>query len=239
MYLSRLIINPYNRAARRDIANCHELHRTILKVFPQLDEGTDAPRASLNILHRLETDKAANRIVLYVQSDACPDWTGLEPDYCLNTRELNPVCKSIKKAYSKIPEGSVWRFRLRANPTRKIGTSNKSERLAGKRDNGRRVPILDAKDQIEWLKRKGENGGFQLVSIETKPEIADVSNGTYGKVFGQKTLAGEIKESLCFYATTFDGYLRVTNAERFTKTLKEGIGTGKAYGFGLLSIAKP
>jgi len=31
--------------------------------------------------------------------------------------------------------------------------------------------------------------------------------------------------------------LQVTDAEKFRESLKTGIGTGKAYGFGLLSIA--
>jgi len=36
----------------------------------------------------------------------------------------------------------------------------------------------------------------------------------------------------------FDGRLVVTDADRFRETLTAGIGSGKAYGFGLLSIAR-
>ena len=38
-------------------------------------------------------------------------------------------------------------------------------------------------------------------------------------------------------AVRFDGLLRVTDAGDFRETLICGIGPGKAYGFGLLSIA--
>ena len=38
-------------------------------------------------------------------------------------------------------------------------------------------------------------------------------------------------------AVRFDGFLRVTDAGAFRETLTRGIGSGKAYGFGLLSVA--
>ena len=37
----------------------------------------------------------------------------------------------------------------------------------------------------------------------------------------------------------FDGILKVTHEEIFLKTLIKGLGSAKAFGFGLLSLAKP
>ena len=45
------------------------------------------------------------------------------------------------------------------------------------------------------------------------------------------------RRSLTFTAVTFEGLLRVTDIQAFREALKCGIGSGKAYGFGLLSIA--
>jgi CRISPR system Cascade subunit CasE len=45
------------------------------------------------------------------------------------------------------------------------------------------------------------------------------------------------KHRLSFGSVLFEGVLEITDAERFQKTLEAGIGSGKAYGFGLLSIA--
>ena len=42
---------------------------------------------------------------------------------------------------------------------------------------------------------------------------------------------------LTFGAVLFEGELEITNAEDFRNALTHGIGSGKAYGFGLLSIA--
>ncbi|MCI5956432.1 MAG: type I-E CRISPR-associated protein Cas6/Cse3/CasE [Clostridiales bacterium] len=39
-------------------------------------------------------------------------------------------------------------------------------------------------------------------------------------------------------AATFEGLLTVTDAERFRRTLTEGVGRGKAYGLGLLTIVR-
>jgi CRISPR system Cascade subunit CasE len=39
------------------------------------------------------------------------------------------------------------------------------------------------------------------------------------------------------FAVVFDGLLRVTDTGAFTETLVHGLGSAKAFGFGLLSIA--
>ena len=40
-----------------------------------------------------------------------------------------------------------------------------------------------------------------------------------------------------FRGVVFDGHLRVTDERAFKAALANGIGSGKAYGFGLMSIA--
>jgi CRISPR system Cascade subunit CasE len=35
----------------------------------------------------------------------------------------------------------------------------------------------------------------------------------------------------------FDGVLRVTDAQKLTETIARGVGSGKGFGFGLLSLA--
>lgn len=39
-------------------------------------------------------------------------------------------------------------------------------------------------------------------------------------------------------SVTYEGILKVTDAEKFQKILIEGIGRGKAFGMGMLTIAK-
>lgn len=42
---------------------------------------------------------------------------------------------------------------------------------------------------------------------------------------------------MTFHAVRFEGYLQVTDGDRFREILKNGLGSAKAYGFGLLSLA--
>ncbi len=42
MYLSRLILNPRSRAVRRDLADCHSMHRTVMSGFPNVEAAGDA-----------------------------------------------------------------------------------------------------------------------------------------------------------------------------------------------------
>jgi CRISPR system Cascade subunit CasE len=42
---------------------------------------------------------------------------------------------------------------------------------------------------------------------------------------------------LRFGAVSFEGRLEVTDLDAFRVTLRDGIGSGKAFGFGLLSVA--
>ena len=136
-------------------------------------------------------------------------------------------------AYQTLHEGQPLAFRLRANPTKRIGKTNAD--LPGKR-----VALVREEEQIEWLARKGRGGeadgtgGFELVMNEGAPSVTVVPEG---KKFGRKTENG-IKHEMRHVAVLFEGVLRITDADAFRRTLVRGIGSAKAFGFGLLSIAK-
>jgi CRISPR system Cascade subunit CasE len=44
---------------------------------------------------------------------------------------------------------------------------------------------------------------------------------------------------MTFQSVRFEGLLTVIDPERFCQTLAAGIGSAKAFGFGLLSVARP
>ena len=125
MYLSRLILNGRSREARRDLANCHDLHRTVLRAFPDLPAdpaATGEARARLGVLFRLESDGRTGAARVLVQSRERPDWSRLPAGYMLETGGLppNPDCKEITEAYAAIRAGDELVFRLRANPTKRL-----------------------------------------------------------------------------------------------------------------------
>lgn len=242
IYLSRLWLNPRNPDVRRDVGDCHNLHRTILKAFPQNENEEKKARDEFNVLYRMDVDRRRSGISLLVQSCIKPDWSKLPDGYLLtDTVEENPSCKPLHETYSELKDGQRLRFRLRANPTRRL-----NEKLNGKdtdsKKRGKRVDIRDESEQIKWLKRKGEACGFQLVHLRLNADISNVHAGHEEKIEGRKIVSDEKSQTnrmrLTFGSVLFDGELVITNAEQFRQTLIDGIGSGKAYGFGLLSIAR-
>jgi len=242
MYLSRLFLNPASSRVRRDLADCQEMHRTIMSAFPSLPIPAASARENFSVLHRLEADRRRRKVVLYVQSREKPDWSCLPPDYLIDIpAEENPALKSIIQQYSSLQPGTILYFRLRANPTRKIDTKTGSD---GRRRHGKRVELRRQEDQIKWLRRKGEQGGFELLHVQVNPMVPDVRTTpekTQGKFSGQRRSGHSLKDqTLTFFSVLFEGHLQIIDPAKFlSESLGKGVGPGKAYGMGLLSIAPP
>jgi CRISPR system Cascade subunit CasE len=100
------------------------------------------------------------------------------------------------------------------------------------------VELRREEDQLAWLARKGEQGGFRLVGVAVQPDLPDTRVTTAEKVRGQRPAHDDAaRMALRFGAVVFEGRLEVTDREVFLRTLHQGIGSGKAFGFGLLSVA--
>lgn len=237
MYLSRLILNPRCRAVQNDLADCQAMHRTVMSLFGQV--GGEGARAALGVLHRLEIDNHGGRLRLLVQSAERPDFTHLPANYLAATTEPNPECKPLDEAYRSLRAGRTLRFRLLANPTRKIDTKSSPE---GKRNNGQRVPLRHEKDQLAWLARKAEASGFRLRQVAASPpgegtaQVPAVRASPAGRL-GQPPRRTSPGSRITVEAVLFEGLLEVTDAEALRAALAVGIGPGKAYGCGLLSVA--
>ncbi|MCL4465052.1 MAG: type I-E CRISPR-associated protein Cas6/Cse3/CasE, partial [Chloroflexi bacterium] len=226
MYLSRLLLNPRNRAVWRDLADCQAMHRTVMSGFLAAQLPGDA-RATLGVLHRVEVDRRSGSITLLVQSQEKPDWSRLG-DYLLDSPggEENPACKPLDRLYATIIPGMVLAFRLRANPTKKIDSKSGPD---GERRNGRRVELTHEKDQIEWLRRKGEQGGFRLLEVRTSPPMPEAPSMLNVLAMPAQKVVGDRRNEhvsrITFGAVLFDGELEGTNAEDFRRMLETGIGT--------------
>lgn len=179
------------------------------------------------------------RIVILVQSAVKPDW-----DYAFHNAgyllAAPPEPKSFEPRFAK---GQRLRFCLVANPTRKIDTKSG---LDGQRRNGKRVPVPSAKEieawrlnnpdkdvrpfinsrLYEWLACRAETAGFSLEKDST------IIQPSY--IYVNKTREGNGSRPR---SVRYEGILKVIDADNFRNTLIRGIGSGKAFGFGLLSVA--
>lgn len=256
MYLSRLILDPRSRDARRDLADCQALHHRVMTAFPAVADPRRA-REQLGVLYRAEEHPRTGITQILVQSASAPDWSGLPKGYLADTRGEadNPACRRVDEAWAAIGDGTPLAFRLRANPTKRINEkTNPDDKLKGQR-----VELQTEAEWLGWLERKACAAGFELLSVEARsdvgagserrqrieeifgfdpdgerPErIVDTRANPATKVHGGRRETGR----LTFGAVLFEGRLRVTDADRFREALARGIGPAKAYGFGLLSIA--
>ena len=87
------------------------------------------------------------------------------------------------------------------------------------------MPLIHEEEQQAWLERKLQ-GIAKLETLIVQPEPV-----TYFRK-AKENRSGKIQTVL------FDGVLTVTNAAEFSHHLAKGIGAAKAFGCGLLSIAK-
>jgi len=223
VYLSLLRLEPRRRDVQHDLGNCYDMHRRVLSAFPD-QSATIHAREQFGVLYRVEQGNDNVRVL--VQSLHVPDWSRLPAGYVAHAVAV----KSVREAYESIRNGMELLFRLRANPVKRISDRNVTQ---DERWRGKRVELRREEDQLDWLQRKGEAAGFRLVAVRTHPNVADVRlRDVAGTVVG---ISGARR--LTFASVLFDGRLRVADADLFRQALEAGIGSAKAFGFGLLSVA--
>lgn len=120
----------------------------------------------------------------------------------------SPQCKRISLG-TWLQPGRRYRFRLRANPT-------------VCRD-GKRVGLIGEDAQTSWLHKRAPAHGFRVESVlVTGTEVLKALRGS---------------KPITLRAATFEGYLECTDVASLEQALLTGVGRGKAFGLGLLSIA--
>lgn len=222
MYLSRLILNPRSRQVQSELANLYQMHRTVMSAF------ADPLPPGERVLFRLEEDPLGGQLILLVQSQTEPDWSklsGAHKNYLLPEADLpegvqNPAVKQVDLR-QKLKAGQILAFRLRANPT-----ARRTFQKEGNKEK-KRIGLYREEAQLQWLARKLEAAGCQLLSAQCS---------------GKEVLRGELKRAeerhpLQLLGVRFDGVLRVEDPQRLENAVLRGIGSGKGLGFGLLSLA--
>jgi len=162
------------------------------------------------VLYRLDEDSGSSTAIILVQSQKKPDWK--KADYLSECFKEEPAVKIYQP---KIIRGALYYFRLRANPTVKRG--------------GKRYGLLREEEQIKWLNRKASDSGFTVLGCRTTSEGIEKSK--------KYEISEEDAITLSFFAVKFDGVLRAENPDLIRAAIENGIGPGKGFGFGMLSIA--
>ncbi|MBE7440780.1 MAG: type I-E CRISPR-associated protein Cas6/Cse3/CasE [Spirochaetales bacterium] len=99
----------------------------------------------------------------------------------------------------------------------------------------KKVGIYDQAGQLAWIARQGEQYGFRLLATAPEgPDATILTNpGGLRHAFHRKG-GHRIK----FFSIHFQGVLEISDSERFLDGYRSGIGSGKAFGCGLLLISR-
>ncbi len=209
MYISQIILNDRDRKVRHDLSNIHNLHRSIMQAFPDLEPLTDEAqkrvRADWQILFRLEPDSN----ILLVQSELEPDWGKLPLTYLSQQQ-----CKPFQPEIQQFPIDRLLRFRLKANPSKRDKETRKT------------VGLYYQPDQEVWFGRQASQHGFSVECLDILPAA---------NLWGMKEKG---QPQIKIHTALFQGVLKVQDPALFVKAVRQGIGKGKSYGCGLLSLQR-
>ena len=97
-------------------------------------------------------------------------------------------------------------------------------RKAGGEGNSKRFFLETPEERLAWLRRKGEQGGFDVLYADEMGGRIDI-RGRRGDA--------EVKNS----AVLFSGMLKIVDGDAFWQSYARGVGPGKAYGLGMLNVA--
>jgi CRISPR system Cascade subunit CasE len=242
MYLSSLLIDLGNNPDRPHpgkswLRNLYHVHQRLCMAFPSVFRKAD----DVDFLKPFSADDFGNshvhvertldsgflyridplhngRAMIVVQSATKPDW-----GYAFhNAGFLLASSPEVKSFEPRILKGQLLQFRLAANPTRRLSRNSPDVK---EKSIGKRVPVPTDK-LINWLARQAESAGFSIDKDST------ISQPSY--VYVNKKQNGEGQR---LRYVLFEGLLRVADPDALQRTLIRGIGSCKAFGFGLLSLA--
>ncbi len=210
MTLTRIIVNRSHRLARSDLANRPGMHKTLMRLLAHAAGPT--PRRDGGLLFRLEPGLDP---VLLVQTADTPDLTGLPDGYgTTDTRDLTPMLTALTP-------GLPVRYRITAAPTAYRPTGAPPDPVTGRRPRGKITP-LQGQDAQAWWHRKAAHAGLHLTG----------TTETLHRPFPSPD-----RPAPFYQLTQFDGTATIADPDLLSTALREGIGKGKPYGAGLLTLA--
>ena len=221
MFLTKIDLAPERRLARKYLGSPQVMHAVVMgatggnigdgpgRVLWRVDRGTTT---ALYILSPLEPD--CSQLVAEVGA------AGTQA----RTLDYSPFLASLDA-------GQLWAFRLAANP------SYSASRGPGVR--GQRYGHVTVEQQ---LVERAPRHGFELMPVDHVDD--EGSDGAVmvvhreRPVFNRRRSEGEGRDRVTINRTVYEGVLRITDPESLRRALIAGIGRSKAYGCGLMTLAR-
>lgn len=157
---TRIRINPRHRAARHALASNERIHAIVQRAAASGSPDANQPRT----LWRLDPGRTAH--ALYIVSDGYVNAAVIQEQFGAELSDIT-TC-SYDPFLAQLATGQQWRFRLKANPTKSIGSRQPGIR-------GKRIPITKQDEQIEWLTRQASRCGFHMWKAPTSLRKQDIA----------------------------------------------------------------
>lgn len=208
MFLSQIHLDVTKRHTLQMMNSPSKIHGAVQQCFPGIKE---------RCLWRI--DRIKDNYYLFILSSSKPDAASFIERYCEDRNEVQFKCKEYDILLDQITDGLSLRFRLAANPVKSLSSDQPNR--------GKVLAHVTFQQQKDWLCRQAERCGFLLDPNQFEVIKSDWKN--FRKSDGNK---------VSLKVTTFEGVLTVANQEKFRDVLTHGIGRGKAYGCGLLTVMR-
>lgn len=211
MYLSRIALDMANRGTMKALASPNIMHGLVERSF----SGEKQRR-----LWRI--DKYNEKYYLLILSMQKPHLVNLVNNIGFPDLVTPYETKSYTPLLDYLRDGQEWQFRLCANPVRSV-----SKEKGEPSDRGKLYAHVTIAQQKQWLLSRAEEHGFKITDNTFDVIQTDWMNFDKGSSRHRVTIRSAV----------FEGWLTISELERFKKTLTHGLGRAKAYGCGLLTIA--
>lgn len=208
MYLTRVKLDISKRETQLALSASGRFHGAVERSFEQKQNRN---------LWRI--DKLRGKYYILILSEEVPNLKDFMEQF--GDSRSSAETKEYEVLLNKITDHSVWRFRMVANPTHSVKT---------KSGRGKVMAHVTPEYQMEWLKTKAVANGFELVD-DNCFVLANEWKNFYKNAKGK-----DMRVRLLL--VSFEGILRVTDVDAFRNALIGGIGRGKAYGAGMLTISR-
>lgn len=214
MFLSKVILDRWRRDVLLDLEDRDRLHKKVMRLFPAIPGGfCDNARQQLGVLYRVEDS------TMLLQSAKAPQLPrGLLGYEIAGT-------KDVSGNYAAIRPGKLYRFRLDANTSFQVAEGDSHDWIPESEDGGlktrqktRRVGCGAWPARARWFEGICRRCGIVPESY-----------------FMESLSPLKMKEGF-LEATRFDGHLSIADLPPFMRALQSGIGQGKGYGLGLISL---
>ncbi|MFE2728564.1 type I-E CRISPR-associated protein Cas6/Cse3/CasE [Kitasatospora sp. NPDC059327] len=221
---SIIALDVRHPVAARSLLDAQDMHRLVMSGFRGwVEDGQPDARAQMGILSTWNVDLKTNTLLLVVQSKITPDWS-LIPRDALTTRiETIGVDQPLRK-------GDEFTFRTVVNALVARG----DPKIPGGRS--RKLPAARPDHVRDWLVKR------------TQPSPDGITTGSGARFIGAEIDPGSLAVRILPPVTSSHhaglkinraearGRLLVADPDAFHTTLREGIGSARAYGCGLVLV---